>query len=162
MTDNNVCVTTEKQNKTNKKAQNMQFFQTGLESGHLIRKGGMEWSFLISLFAGKAHSHLQNFFCGYDVRKSCCSVQMKYIEVVLENYFTQNLKNLPYLASNYLSSKTFNTMERLLNACMSCHIFHLIILHKCCLEILHSMKKRALSSNLRQKNSCSKTTQLRF
>lgn len=67
---------------TKQKAQNMQFFQTGLESGHLIRKGGMEWSFLVSVFTGKARSHLQNFSCGYNVRKSCCQVQMNYIEAV--------------------------------------------------------------------------------
>lgn len=81
MTNNKVCIATENQTKpTKQKAQNMQFFQTGLESGCLIRKERIEWSFL--LFTGKAHSHLQNNFCGYDVRKSCCQVQIKYIKAV--------------------------------------------------------------------------------
>lgn len=81
MTNNNGYIATEKQNKTTKqKAQNMQFFETKLESGHLIRKGKMEWSFLVSLFTCKAHAQLQNFFCGYNVRKSC-QVQSCFIKL---------------------------------------------------------------------------------
>lgn len=70
MTNTTEHIATEKKTTTKptkKKAQNMQLFQTGLEYGHLTRKREMEWSFSVSLFTGKAHSHLQNFFCGYNV-----------------------------------------------------------------------------------------------
>jgi len=58
------------------------------------------------------------------------------------------LKKLPYLTFYYLSSKMFNTIESILDACMSCHI----LLSNYPTQVLSRdftlNKKKALGSNL--------------
>jgi len=118
----------------------------------------MTWS----SFTSKSHSHHTSYMPLQDhsVRKGFCCVQMKYIEAMSENDCISNHKNLPCLASNYVSSKTFNMAEKLLNAYV-CHLFHLIIFQKSYTEILHSVNKKVIWVPATEEH-LQQNTQLRF